>query len=354
MRDQFGRVLDYLRVSITDRCNLRCIYCMPYEGVEWKPHSSMLTFEELLRICRVMAELGIRKIKVSGGEPLVRKGAPLFIKSLKEIPGIEQITLTSNGLLLSGFLDCLAGLLSGAGRLLAGINVSLDTLRGDVFARLARPLPAGASLGPEKILEGIKQVRALHIPVKINCVPMAGINDESLEDIALLAKDTVEAVRFIELMPLGCASGLKPLAGGEPSPCFFRPAGIPGKTVRAILEKRFGPLARTNEKLGNGPAVYYRVKDFRGALGFINALTGGFCENCNRLRLTPEGLLKPCLSSDIAMDLNALLRGGASDAELAWAIKSLVAKKPASHSFSGIYGNKIEEHAHKDMFRIGG
>jgi cyclic pyranopterin phosphate synthase len=315
----------------------------------------MLTFEELLRICRVMAELGIRKIKVSGGEPLVRKGAPLFIKSLKEIPGIEQITLTSNGLLLPGFLDCLAGLPSGAGRFLAGINVSLDTLSGDVFARLARPLSAGASLGPEKILEGIKQVRALHIPVKINCVPMAGINEESLEDIALLAKDTVEAVRFIELMPLGCASGLKPLAAGEASPGgFLRPAGIPGKTVRSILEKRFGPLARTNEKLGNGPAVYYRLKNFRGALGFIDALTGGFCENCNRLRLTPEGLLKPCLSSDIAVDLNALLRGGASDAELALVIKSLGAKKPASHSFSGIYGNKIEEHAHKDMFRIGG
>jgi cyclic pyranopterin phosphate synthase len=277
-----------------------------------------------------MAGLGIRKIKVTGGEPLVRKGAPAFIHNLKAIPGIEQVTITTNGLLLDEYLDELAAVP------LAGINVSLDTLKPEVFSRVTR---RGHSGYPEAVLQSIKRAQSLKMLVKINCVPQRGINLDELADIAVLAKETVSAVRFIELMPIGCARELKP---------------IPGIELRSLLQRRFGSLRPVKQKLGNGPAIYYAVPGFAGKIGLINAVTEGFCESCNRIRLTPEGLLKPCLSSNTALDLRSLLRSGASDSELAEGIQGLAARKPASHNFSGIYGNKQESHKNKAMFSIGG
>jgi cyclic pyranopterin phosphate synthase len=330
MKDSFGRIIDYLRLSVTDRCNLRCVYCMDEEGIVWKPHDSMLRFEEALRLCRIMAGLGIRKIKVSGGEPLARKGLIPFIRSLKAVPEIEQVTLTTNGLLLDGHVPELAAVP------VSGINISLNTLNPETFYRISR---RSQSNYPEIILKNIDQARQLGIPVKINCVPLKNINEHELCGIAELAEKSVHAARFIELMPIGCAAALAPVSGEE---------------VRTILERRFGPLRPVQEKPGNGPAAYYAIPGFAGLIGMINAISGGFCQHCNRLRLTSQGVLMPCLSSGAGLDLRTLIVSGAGDSELAEAILGLAARKPAAHSFSDIYGNPAESHESKAMFRIGG
>ena len=332
--DSYGRTLDYLRVSITDRCNLRCIYCMPKEGVEWKSHEEMLSFEEILRICRIMAELGIRKFKITGGEPLVRRGAAGFLKNLRAIPGTEKITLTTNGLLLGAFLDETRAL----DVLPDGVNISLDSLDSGRFAHLTRT----DGMNPHEILRLVDLLFEKHVSVKINCVPVRSINEEDILPLAALAKDRDICVRFIELMPLGAASAFMPIPGGE---------------IASIIEKAFGNLELSTDKKGNGPAVYYSLPGFSGKIGFINPLTHGFCETCNRLRLTSEGFLKPCLSYDLGLDLRQLLRSGASDSELTLAITDAAAKKPKSHSLSDIYGPipDGEQGQHGDgMFGIGG
>ena len=325
-----GRELDYLRLSITGRCNLRCVYCMPGEGIEWKPHDSILSFEETLRLCGVLAGLGIRTVKVTGGEPLVRKGALDFIRRLKAIPGIEQVGITTNGVLLEPYLAELAGIP------VAGINISVDTLNPETFFRITRRRQRDY---PGSILKTMEQARRLGIPVKINCVPLRSLNRDELCDIAALAEKNVRAVRFIELMPIGRAGELEGLGAAE---------------LRGMLERRFGALRPVEEKPGAGPAAYYALPGFAGLIGLINAVTEGFCERCNRLRLSAEGLLRPCLSSDISLDLRSLLRAGASDSELVRAVEELVRLKPRWHSFSGIYGSGPESHRGKAMFRIGG
>jgi cyclic pyranopterin phosphate synthase len=303
---------------------------MPGGGVKWKPHDSILSFEEILRLCRVMADMGICKIKVTGGEPLVRKGIPAFLRSLKAIPGVEQVTITTNGILLGKYLEEFAEIP------LAGINVSMDTMSPETFRRISRCSLSGY---PDEILKSIKRIRLMGIPVKINCVPLRKINRKELIGIAALAENAVDAVRFIELMPIGCAEKMEP---------------VPGYELLSMLERNFGGLRQVRQKLGNGPAKYYTAPGFTGKIGLINAVTGGFCECCNRLRLTSDGLLKPCLSSDIALDIRSLLRFGASDYELAEAVKALAVRKPAGHSFSAVYGDEREKHGHKAMFRIGG
>ena len=337
--DSFGRTLDYLRVSITDRCNLRCVYCMPEEGVEWKPHDSMLKFEETLRLCRVMAALGIRKVRVTGGEPLVRRGVASFIKELKAIPGIERVALTTNGFLLGAYLSEAAALSPTS--FPDGVNISLDALDGECFRRITRT--EGAL--PEDILPHIDRLLEKRIQVKINCVPVRSFNEGEIARLAALARDREIAVRFIELMPLGSAAGFKPITGTE---------------TAAFLEKAFGalvPSTSTDLKLpieGSGPAVYYSLPGFKGKIGFINPVSHGFCETCNRLRLTSEGLLKPCLSDIYAVDLRALLRSGASDAELTNAVKEAALKKPAFHTLSPIYGAPAGKRHTDGMFGIGG
>ncbi|MDR2748243.1 MAG: GTP 3',8-cyclase MoaA [Treponema sp.] len=327
LRDSQGRRIDYLRISVTDRCNLRCLYCMPEAGVEWKPHGELLSFEELIRCCRVMADLGIRKIKVSGGEPLLRREIAVFIAGLKTIPGIEQVTMTTNGILLGEEL----GGLAEAG--LDGVNISLDTLDPGTFRRLTH------RDGLEKILRAIVEARASGLPVKINCVPLRGINDHELTAIAALAKDRPTAVRFIELMPLGSAETFEPLTGRE---------------TAALLETRYGKLVPHEGKMGNGPAEYFTLEGFTGAIGFINPLSRGFCESCNRLRISSLGFLKPCLSSNLGLNLKALLRSGAGDGDLKAAILDIVFRKPAHHCFSEVYGKRRVEGPVEEMFRIGG
>jgi cyclic pyranopterin phosphate synthase len=327
LRDSQGRRIDYLRLSVTDRCNLRCIYCMPETGVEWKPHGELLTFEELLRCCRVLAELGIRKVKISGGEPLVRRGIASLIASLKKAPGIEQVTMTTNGLLLGEELPRLVE----AG--LDAVNVSLDTLDGETFRRLSR------REGLDKILRAVEGAGAAGLRVKINCVLLRGINDHEAAALAALAKDQPLAVRFIELMPLGSAGAFEPLRGEE---------------TAALLEKQYGKLLPLGGKLGNGPAEYFTLAGFAGAVGFIDPLSRGFCGSCNRLRISSLGFLKPCLSSNLALDLKALIRSGAADGELKAAVLDMVLRKPAHHCFSEVYGNRDAAGPLQEMFRIGG
>ena len=333
--DSFGRTLDYLRVSVTDRCNLRCVYCMPEEGVEWKAHGAMLSFEEILRLCRIMADLGIRKIKVTGGEPLVRRGVASFIKDLKSLPGIQKVTLTTNGFLLGNYLDEAEALSSA---LPDSVNISLDALDPERFRRITRF--DGAV--PNDLLQHIDRLISNNIPVKINCVPVRGFNEEEIRPLAALARDKKIIVRFIELMPLGSAADLKP---------------VPGAETADIIQKAYGVLIPFNGIEGYGPAVYYSLPGFTGKIGFINPVTHGFCESCNRLRLTSEGLLKPCLSYDNGLELRKLLRSGASDVELVNEITGAAFKKPRVHTLSSVYGASQEECRRQHsggMFGIGG
>jgi len=327
--DSFGRILDYLRVSITDRCNLRCVYCMPPEGVEWKAHENILSFEEIFRIVKIMAGLGVRKVRVTGGEPLLRRGTPSFLKELKKIPQIENLTLTTNGLLLGAYLDEA----EAVDALPNGINISIDALDSERCKNITR-----RDVEPENILPLIDRLLAKQINVKINCVPLRSVNEDEIVPLAALARNRNIAVRFIELMPLGSASALQPVLTDE---------------TMARIEKVFGALQPFSDmlsnkvELGNGPAVYYNLPGFAGKIGFISPLSRGFCEKCNRLRLTPEGFLKLCLSGDIGLDLRELLRRGADDREIADAIVKIVKKKPRFHNFS----NK----QHTDgMSKIGG
>jgi cyclic pyranopterin phosphate synthase len=331
MKDSFSRTIDYLRVSVTDRCNLRCVYCIPKEGVRWVEHGEVLRFEEITRLCAIFAGLGIRKVKVTGGEPLVRRGLPEFIAALKRGP-VEQVTLTTNGVLLGSLLAPLVD----AG--IDAINISLDTLDEAVFSAITRSdaLPEAVALQGKTLPEikaVIKRLRETPVRVKINCVPIRGLNDESLLPLAEAALRAGIPLRFIELMPLG--------AGGAFTP-------VPEAEVRAKLEAAFGTLSPFSGILGNGPARYYSAAGFAGKIGFISAESACFCAGCNRLRLSSTGLLKPCLAADLSLDLKQMLRCGADDAAIWAAIQGIVAQKPERHTF-GLSG-----HENKAMFRIGG
>jgi len=290
----------------------------------------MLSFEEILRICRIMAGLGIRKIKVTGGEPLVRRGISSLFSNLKKIPGIESVTLTTNGFLLGKFLDEV--LVSSS--LPDGINISLDTLDPERFRRITRT----RELCPGDIFPAIDSLLERHIPVKINCVPVRDCNEDDIVPLTALARDKKIFVRFIELMPLGSASAFEPVSASE---------------VIALIEKAYGSLIPVSGIYGNGPAVYFCLPGFSGKIGFINAMSHGFCETCNRLRLTSEGMLRPCLSSSLELDLRSLLRSGAGDDELVKAITQIAGKKPRFHSFSGTPAQNEGQYT-GGMFRIGG
>ena len=321
---------------------------MPREGVEWKSHETMLSFEEILRIAGIMAGLGIRKIRVTGGEPLVRRGLASFLEKLKALPGIEKITLTTNGLLLGAYLEEAE---NRPGSLPDGINISLDALDPLRLERITRR----ENLNPAEILSLADRLIEKRVPVKLNCVPVRSYNEEEILPLAALAKTRNMAVRFIELMPMGQASALEP---------------VPGAEIASMLEKAYGPLApvsaaqaefslqaefspQTAESGSGGPAVYYSLPGFTGIIGFINPVSCGFCESCNRLRLTSDGILKPCLSHNLGLDLRELCRSGSSDEEIARAIAGIAAQKPGTHNLSGIYG-AAGTHNRDGMFRIGG
>ena len=325
MFDSTRREIHYLRLSVTDLCNLRCRYCMP-DGVEKLEREAVLTYEEFLRLAALFARCGIDTVRVTGGEPLVRKNVAQLVAGLKETPGIRRVTLTTNAVLLAEQLPALldAGLDS--------VNISLDTLRPEVFRQItARDDFAAVQAGLQAALES-------GLPVKLNCVPQAGVNEGELEQLAALAKDNAMQVRFIEMMPIGYGAAM---------PC------ISGPELRARFARRWpelAPLSAAQEHaLGDGPAVYYTVPGWQGSIGFIAAVHGKFCASCNRVRLTSQGFLRPCLASETGCDLRALLRSGADDAQLLAAIRETIWAKPREHHF-----NDSSMPATRGMYRIGG
>ena len=322
MFDSTRREIHYLRLSVTDLCNLRCRYCMP-DGVEKLEREAVLTYEEFLRLAALFAQCGIDTVRVTGGEPLVRKNVAQLVAGLKAIPGIRKVTMTTNGILLAQQLPALLA----AG--LDSVNVSLDTLRPEVFRQItARDEFAAVQAGLQAALES-------GIPVKLNCVPQAGVNEGELEDLAALAENRPLQVRFIEMMPIGYGAAM---------PC------ISGPELRQRFARRWPELQPLTEAaFGDGPAVYYTVPGWQGSIGFIAAVHGKFCANCNRVRLTSQGFLRPCLASEAGCDLRALLRSGADDTQLLAAIRETIWAKPREHHFED-----SSMPATRGMYRIGG
>ena len=325
MLDKLNRKIDYLRISVIDRCNLRCVYCMPEEGIESIPHDEILTYDEILRICEIVSELGIRKIKITGGEPLVRKDIVNLIRDIKNIDKIEQVTLTTNGILLHEMLDDLydAGI--------DAINISLDTLNKDNFKKITR------RDGLEKVLMSIDKAYDLGIRVKINCLAIRDFNLRELIEIASFAKDREIDVRFIELMPIGFGKKYTQIDNDE---------------ILSILESRFGTFEIVTEKRGNGPAKYYRNQNMKGCIGFISAISHEFCESCNRIRLTSSGFLKLCLHYNKGIDLKEPIRNGISDEDLKKLIHDTIWNKPISHKFG--HASEEQDIELKNMVQIGG
>jgi len=308
--DSFGRSINYLRISVTDRCNLRCLYCMPPEGVPQMPHSEILSYEEIRTVVRAAAELGINRIRLTGGEPLVRADLPKLIKMLSQVEGIEELSLTSNGT----FLKKYALEFKQAG--LSRVNVSLDTLKPDRFQYITR-------LGElQTVLEGIEAAKEAGFePVKINTVIMRGINDDEILDFAKMTYKEGWHIRFIELMPF---------KGGVE----FVPS-IELRQHISLLGK-LEPCPDSIGITGNGPAMYYRLAGAKGTIGFISPLTEhSFCSRCNRMRLSPDGKLRPCLLAEDEVDLKTPLRNNASMDELKSLILKAVASKPEHHHLEG-------------------
>lgn len=324
MVDNYGRTIEYMRVSVTDRCDLRCRYCMPPEGCEKVPMSSILTYEQIVRICRVSADLGISRIKITGGEPFARLGCAGLIRDIKSLPGIEQVTVTTNGQTLENHIDEL----KAAG--VDGINISLDTLDPERFAYIT----GRGTL--EKTLRAVELAAGSGIKTKINSLIMKGFNEDEITALAGFAFRYGIDVRFIEMMPVGAADADK---------------GISNETVLAVLKERWPELVPDESIHGNGPAVYYKRPGERGAIGLISAMHGKFCEDCNRVRLTSQGEIKPCLCYDTGTDIRPFL--SESDDRLKEAVRDAILEKPEAHCFDAL--DDAGGHAeHRLMSQIGG
>jgi len=307
LSDSFQRPINYLRISVTDRCNLRCIYCMPPHGVKLSPRSEILRYEEIQAVAQAAAALGINKVRLTGGEPLVRTGLSHLVQILCQIEVIDDIALTTNGVLLRQH----AFTLKEAG--LRRVNVSLDTLKRDRFHRITRHDKLG------DVLNGIKAAKEVGLdPVKVNMVVIRGINDDEVLDFARLTMEQGWHVRFIEPMPFGIGESL---------------SFVPTSEIQERLLS-LGTLEPCLPSHGNGPAKYFRFGGTPGTVGFISPLSEHFCFNCNRLRLTVDGKLRPCLLSDEEVDLKNPLRRGASSDELKRLIQQAVAQKPERHHLS--------------------
>ena len=322
MLDQYGRKIDYLRVSITDRCNLRCRYCMP-DGVPLTTMEDILTYEEIETVCRMAAELGIKKIKITGGEPLVRKGCSELIGKLKSIPGIEQVTMTSNGVLLEENLETLVK--NG----LDAVNISLDSLNAETY----RLITGRNQL--EKVLQAIRLTVKSGIRVKINAVLQKDSNGGEWEELISLAKEYPIDVRFIEMMPIGFGKQFEPVYNEE---------------LLKLLKTKYPEIECDTCVHGNGPAVYYKIPGFKGSIGFISAIHGKFCDQCNRIRLTAQGKLKPCLCYGEGIDLRKALRDDRNEEQVLELLKRTIEKKPKQHCFEVL--EEITEEA--PMIGIGG
>ena len=306
--DNFNRPISYLRISVTDRCNLRCMYCMPPEGVPCRSHEEILRYEEIELIVQAAASLGISKVRLTGGEPLVRLGFVELVRMLARIPGIDDLAMTTNGTLLARY----AAELAQAG--LKRVNVSLDTLQPERLRQITRRGDLAA------VFKGIVAAReAGLVPLKVNTVVVRGLNDDEVVNFARLTLEGDWHVRFIELMPLGTNTA------------WADDAYVSVGEVRRQIEDALGELAPAKVGVGNGPARYYRLPGAVGTIGFISPVSEHFCYQCNRLRLTADGRLRPCLLSDFEIDLRTPLRQGASLAEVRELLIRSIGAKPRGH-----------------------
>jgi GTP 3',8-cyclase len=305
MQDQFKRRIEYLRISITDRCNLRCKYCMPETGVDWIPHESILSYEEILRLIRISTQLGFRRFRITGGEPLVRHGVLDFLSEASKIPGVEDLMLTTNGIVLPEMAFDLKA--AGVNR----VNISLDTLHPERFREITR----GGEV--QKVIQGVfRSLEAGLNPVKLNVVVVRNFNLAELPKFMELARKYPLHIRFIELMPIGISSDK-------------RSDFVPISEMKEILGLE--GLEPKRDIIGGGPAEYITSEGFQGSIGFISALSRHFCNTCNRVRLTADGKLRPCLHSSNEIDLRRGLRGQKTDEEIAELFAQAVWQKPSEH-----------------------
>lgn len=324
--DNFNRHINYLRISVTDRCNLRCTYCMPKEGLSQIGHDDVLRYEEILKIARIAAKKGISKIRITGGEPLVRKNIISLVSDINNIDGIEDISITTNGVLLK---KC-AAQLKKAG--LKRINISLDSLEKNKYSEITR----GGNL--DDVLEGITEAKINDFnPIKINFVPLKGINDNEIATIAKLTMERPVHIRFIEFMPVNVENE------------WNNDHYIPSEKIKKELEE-IAPLLPVERDEHTGPARMFKFQKAKGQIGFISPLSNHFCDSCNRLRLTADGKLRTCLFSDNETDLKTPLRNGCSDKELEEIITTAILNKPEKHKVL----DPSFEKCHRGMSAIGG
>jgi cyclic pyranopterin phosphate synthase len=326
--DFHNRRINYLRISITDRCNLRCHYCMPKEGVSQFGHSEILRYEEILRLAALAVQKGITKIRITGGEPLVRKDAVQLIQQLSQLKGVQDLSLTTNAILLEEFAPALfqAGL--------KRVNISMDSLSPEKYREITR----GGDLS--RVWAGVEAARRAGLsPIKINVVAITGFNDAEVLEFARLTMQDPFQVRFIEFMPIGVSS--------EWSPERY----LSSREIKRRIESVY-PLIPVNGGVNDhgGPARLFKFPGARGEIGFISPISDHFCNSCNRLRLTPDGKLKTCLFSEEEMDLKQLLRSGCSDEELGRKLDEAISTKPLRHGAIG----GLMKRCHRPMVKIGG
>jgi cyclic pyranopterin phosphate synthase len=325
--DRYGRRHTSLRLSVTDRCNIRCFYCMPAEGVVFRPHKEILTFEEIERFVRAVVPIGVNKLRLTGGEPLVRADLPKLVERLSQIDGVRDIALTTNGMLL----DRQAAALKAAG--LDRINISLDTLREEVFQQITR------REGLDQVLAGIAAAQdAGFEQIRLNAVAIRGLTEPEIIPLAEFARARNLELRFIEFMPL------------DADHHWSNDQLLTGAEIRRRLEEHFGTLVPATRPDASQPAVDFRFADNRGGIGFINPVSEPFCGNCNRLRLTAEGQIRNCLFSQVEWDARRLLRTRATDDELRTLVRECVAAKAPSHGI----GAEDFHQPQRPMYQIGG
>ena len=306
--DKYGRKVDYLRISVTDLCDLRCIYCMPPEGIRQLPHDKILRFEEIRRTAAVAASLGVRTLRLTGGEPLVRRGIADLVRMLSQVEGIRSVAMTTNGTRLAA----LASDLRSAG--LSRVNISLDTLDAERYAEITR----GGSLAD--VLKGMEvALESGFEQVKLNVVAMKGVNDSEFVDLALMARQYPVDVRFIEYMPAGRDVPVEP---GR---------FVPVAAIRSELERTL-ELRPVDEERGAGPAESFKIDEGQGYIGFISSVSEPFCRRCNRLRLSADGRLIACLFDAGQIDLRTAIRAGATDEQIAQMFREVADMKPLVHS----------------------
>ncbi len=322
IKDNYGRRIDYFRISVTDRCNLRCSYCMPPEGIKLTSHDDILRYEEIIRLSQIAYELGFRKFRITGGEPLCRKGISHLVSGISKINTDIDLSLTTNGVLLAKYADEL----KSAG--LSRVNISLDTLNSEKFKEITQ-----FDLFDEVIRSIEKAIEIGFSPIKINVVVVRGVNDDEILDFVEFVKDKPLFIRFIELMPFRKNN-------------WSKQKFISSNEIKQIIDRHYN-LSNVENPSSNGPSVDYNIDGYRGKIGFISPLTEDFCGSCNRLRLSADGHLLPCLMCDIEIDIKGAMRGGATDKELMIIMQNAILNKPAGHKFN-------KAHSLREMSRIGG